>query len=161
MKTNKLRTLKGERAMPTYICTVAEGRISQNQKAAIALQITRIHSEVTGAPSYFAQVMFHEIKPGNHFMGGDPLSHDTLFVHGHIRAGRTPENKRALIERLAAALAKAVGLPASGVWIYIAELPARQMVEFGQILPEPGSEDAWTKALPAEARDFMQRIGRQ
>jgi phenylpyruvate tautomerase PptA (4-oxalocrotonate tautomerase family) len=146
--------------MPAYTCTAPKGRLSPNQKAAVARLITQIHSEVTGAPPYFAQVMFQEIEPGNHFMGGEQLTHDTLFVHGHIRGGRTPENKRALIERLAATLGEAAGLPATGVWIYIAELSARQMAEFGQVLPEPGGEDAWTKALPAEAREFMQRIGR-
>ena len=145
--------------MPTYICTIAEGQLSQNQKAAIASEITRIHSEVTGAPSYFAQVVFHEIKSGNHFMGGVPLRHDTLFVHGHIRAGRTDESKHILIVRMTGAVAEVASLPATGVWVYIAELPARQMVEFGQVLPEPGGEEAWTKSLTPEASEFVQKIG--
>ncbi len=147
--------------MPTYLCTTAEAQLSSGQKAEIASQITQIHNEVTGAPAYFAQVIFHEIKPGNHFMGGAPLGHRTLFVHGHIRSGRTPENKLTLIQRLTDALSGAAGLPASGVWVYIAEVPASQMVEFGHVLPEPGEEEAWTKALPAEVREFMQAIGRR
>jgi len=48
----------------------------------------------------------------------------------------------------------------TGVWIYIAELPARQMMEHGYVLPEPGDEDVWTNALPAEHRQFMQAVGR-
>jgi phenylpyruvate tautomerase PptA (4-oxalocrotonate tautomerase family) len=147
--------------MPTYVCFAGKGQLTPDQKAAIASGITRIHSEVTGAPPYFAQVIFQEIKPGNHFMGGLPLRHGTLFVHGHIRGGRTPDSKRVLIERLTAALGEAAGLAPSGVWVYIAELLARQMVEFGQVLPEPGSEEAWAQALPAEAREFMQMIATQ
>ncbi len=146
--------------MPTYICTIAEGQLSQSQKAAIASHITQIHSETTGAPAYFAQVIFQEVKPGNRFMGGAPFSHKTLFVHGHIRAGRTADQKHALLTRLAAALGEAAGISPAGVWIYISELPSRQMIEFGQVLPEPGNEAAWTEALPDEIRSFMQSIGR-
>jgi phenylpyruvate tautomerase PptA (4-oxalocrotonate tautomerase family) len=146
--------------MPTYLCTIAENQLSQNQKAAIAQAVTRIHCEVAGAPSYFAQVIFQEVKPGDHFIGGAPLDHQTLFVYGTIRAGRTPEIKRALLQKLTAALAEAAGLPPTQVWIYIADLEARQIVEFGQLLPDPGSEAAWTAALPAEVRAFMESKGR-
>jgi phenylpyruvate tautomerase PptA (4-oxalocrotonate tautomerase family) len=37
--------------MPTYVCTVMEGRLSTDQKSRIAAEITRIHSEVTGTPT--------------------------------------------------------------------------------------------------------------
>ncbi len=48
--------------MPTYICTITEGALSQNKKAEIASKITQIHSEATGAPAYFAQVIFHDLQ---------------------------------------------------------------------------------------------------
>jgi hypothetical protein len=44
-------------------------------------------------------------------------------------------------------------------WIYIVDLQARQMVEFGHVLPEPGDEPAWTAALPQSDREMMQAIG--
>jgi hypothetical protein len=46
------------------------------------------------------------------------------------------------------------------VWVYVAELPPRQMIEFGHLLPEAGDEPAWTAALSAEEREFMQSIGK-
>ena len=46
------------------------------------------------------------------------------------------------------------------VWVYVGELPARQMIEFGHLLPEAGDEPAWTAALPAADREFMQSIGK-
>jgi phenylpyruvate tautomerase PptA (4-oxalocrotonate tautomerase family) len=147
--------------MPTYLCTIAEGQLSQNQKAAVAQAITQTHSEVTGAPSYFAQVIFHEVKPGNHFVGGAPLGQKTLFVYGTIRAGRTPETKRALLIQLRSVLAGAASLPQTQIWIYITDLEARQIVEYGQLLPDPGSEDAWAAALPDEVRSLMERTGRR
>ena len=147
--------------MPTYFCTAMEGRLSAKQKSDIAAEITRIHAEVTGAPAYYAQVIFDEVKPGNYFMGGAPLKHDQIFVYGHIRSGRAAVDKTRMIKLMA----KAVGVAAKvtqawSVWIYVGELPARQMIEFGHVLPEAGDEPAWTAALPAKDREFMQSIGR-
>ena len=89
--------------MPTYVCTVREGQLSPDQKSRIAAEVTRIHSEVTGAPTFFAQVIFEEVKPGNHFMGGVPLVHDQLydqvFVYGRVRAGRSIQEKLKMIKR--------------------------------------------------------------
>ena len=146
--------------MPTYVCTIKEGRLSPDQKRRIAGEITRIHCEVTGAPTFFAQVIFEEVKPGNYFMGGVPLAHDQIFVYGRVRAGRSIQDKLKMIKLMAEAVASAAGVSRTGVWIYIAELPARQMMEYGYVLPEPGDEDVWTNALPAEHRQFMQAVGR-
>jgi phenylpyruvate tautomerase PptA (4-oxalocrotonate tautomerase family) len=145
--------------MPTYVCTVKEGRLSPDQKNGIAREITRIHCEVTGAPGYFAQVIFEEVKPGSYFMGGVPLKHDVIFVYGRIRAGRSIQDKLQMIKLMTEALGKAAGVDRTGVWVYISELPPRQMVEYGHVLPEPGDEDAWTKALPAADRALMQAVG--
>ena len=150
--------------MPTYVCTVREGQLSPDQKSRIAAEVTRIHSEVTGAPTFFAQVIFEEVKPGNHFMGGVPLVHDQLydqiFVYGRVRAGRSIQEKLKMIKLMAEAVGEAAGVRRTGVWIYIAELPPRQMIEYGYVLPDPGDEAVWTNALPKEDREFMQSVGR-
>lgn len=147
--------------MPTYVCTSMEGRLSPENKSAIASAITRIHCEVTGAPSFFAQVIFEEIKPGNYFMGGAPLKHDQIFVYGRIRGGRATQDKTRMIVLMAKAIEEAAAVRNKGVIIYIADLPARHMVEFGHVLPEAGDEPAWTAALPPAEREWMQSIGKQ
>jgi len=68
------------KTMPTYFCTTLEGRLTAEQKRKMAGEITRVHCEVTGAPSFFAQVIFQEVRPGDYFIGGAPLKHDQLFV---------------------------------------------------------------------------------
>jgi len=146
--------------MPTYECTSIDGQLSPEQKAGIAAAITRIHHEVTGAPAHFAQVVFREVAPGGIFIGGAPLGHQHLFVHGHIRDGRSAADKSRLIGELACALSGLAGIPHTGVWVYIAELPARQMVEFGHVLPAAGDEEAWSESLPDEDRTFMAKLGR-
>ncbi|MGJ4895201.1 MULTISPECIES: 4-oxalocrotonate tautomerase family protein [unclassified Bradyrhizobium] len=148
--------------MPTYYCSSIEGRLSGRQKSAIAAEITRIHAEVTGAPTYFAQVIFDDVKAENYFMGGAPLTHDQVFVYGHIRGGRAAIDKTRMIKLMAEAVAVAASAADHrSVWVYVGELPARQMIEFGHVLPEAGDEPAWTANLPAADRDFMQSVGPQ
>jgi phenylpyruvate tautomerase PptA (4-oxalocrotonate tautomerase family) len=146
--------------MPTYHCTSAAGLLDAGKKAAIAKEITRIHNAVTGAASFFAQVIFTEIAKGNHFMGGAPLASDQIFIHGFIRAGRSVPDRERLVTELVTAIARLSGLPKKCVWVYLTEIPARQMAEYGHILPEPGGEQAWLDGLPAEDRVYMQSVGK-
>ena len=147
--------------MPTYFCTSAKGRLTAEQKNKIAGEITRIHAEVTGAPSFFAQLIFNDVQPGDWFMGGAPLRHDQIFVYGHIRAGRAAVDKTRMIKLMAEAVALAAQAESGrAVWVYLNELPPRQMIEFGHVLPEPGDEPVWTAALPEQDRAFMQSIGK-
>jgi phenylpyruvate tautomerase PptA (4-oxalocrotonate tautomerase family) len=145
--------------MPTYTCTAAAGLLDAGAKARIAEAITRAHAEVTSAPRHFAQVIFNEVRSGDHFIGGAPLAHDHIFVYGRIRAGRSPLDRGSLMQRLIADVAEAARLGPFAVWVYLLELPARAMAEFGTILPEPGDEPAWTAALSAADRERMSRLG--
>ena len=120
-------------------------------KCKIAGEITRIHSEVTGAPAFFTQVIFTEVKAGDWFIG--------IFVSGHIRAGRAAVDKARMIKLMSEGVARAADVKdGRAIWIYLNELPPRQMIEFGHVLPEPGDESAWTAALPEEDRAFMKLL---
>lgn len=144
--------------MPTYTCISAADFLDSKQKSAIARVVTLAHAEITGAPTHFAQVIFQEVSPDNHFVGGTLLAHDHLFVSGCVRAGRSAMDRKALIRRLTADVATAAGVEPFAVWVYIQELPAAAMVEYGHILPEAGKEPAWTEDLPADDRKRMQEI---
>jgi phenylpyruvate tautomerase PptA (4-oxalocrotonate tautomerase family) len=110
---------------------------------------------------FFAQVIFNDVQPGDWFMGGAPLMHDQIFVYGHIRAGRAAVDKTSMIKLMADAVAPAAHAgSARAVWVYLNELPPRQMIEFGHVLPEPGDEPIWTAALPEQDRAFMQSIAK-
>lgn len=145
--------------MPSYIVTCIEGRLTEAQKKQIAEAVTRAHGDVTGAPYYFAQVTFNEVKPGNYFLGGTPLAGDQIFVHGTIRDGRTTELKDALIARLTSDVAATSQMKSNCVWIYLSELPPGQMVEFGRVLPAHGMEAAWSAALPEAEKGRLENIG--
>ena len=145
--------------MPTYLCTIPAGSLAAAQKGAVAKAITRVHSEVTGAPAFFAEVIFTEIAAGDWFIGGVPLAGEQIFVHGNIRGGRPTEMRHELITKLAAAIGLAAKLPAHAIWIYLSELPPGAMIEFGRVLPEPGAEAAWIAELPDEDRERMESSG--
>lgn len=144
--------------MPTYTCTAASGLLKPAQKAAIARAVTLAHAEITGAPAHFAQVIFEDVTDGNHYIGGIPLGHDHVFIYGRIRDGRSAVDRKALIKRLSGDVARAAGLDGFSVWVYLLELPAAAMVEFGHILPEAGDEAAWTEALPEADAERMRAI---
>lgn len=141
--------------MPTYVVTAPEGRLSPEQKRALAARITAIHCAATGAPAYFAQVLFSDVKPGNYFIAGRPLEDDNIFVHGQIRAGRSAEVKERLLLDLMNGTAEAAGAHPSHVQVYLVDVPARQIAEFGQILPLPGEEAAWDAAVPEAVKKRM------
>jgi phenylpyruvate tautomerase PptA (4-oxalocrotonate tautomerase family) len=145
--------------MPTYIVSAAAGRLSSQTKQQIASGITHSHSGATGAQGFFAQVIFNAIPQGDHFLGGSPLKSDQIFVYGHIRAGRTAEQKRLLLEDIVEVVAKAAHTERRFVWAYITELPPAQMVEYGKVLPEPGGESQWLESMPQADRDYLLGIG--
>ena len=146
--------------MPTYIVTAPAGRLTAAERQNIASDITEIHQQVTGAQSFFAQVFFQETAAGTHFMGGVPVKDPGIFVHGHIRAGRTAAQKRDLLKRIVDALALRTGVKKHLLWAYVNELPPEQMVEYGHVLPEPGDEENWLASLPAADRAYMRGLAK-
>jgi len=144
--------------MPTYVVTAPTGRLSGEQKARLAARITDIHCTLTGAPAYFAQVLFTDVTPGNYFLGGKPLKDDNIFVHGQIRAGRGPEIKEPLILQMMSATAEIAQTDPSHVQVYIVDVPARQIAEWGQLLPLPGEEAAWDASIPEHVKQRMKDL---
>ena len=144
--------------MPTYVCRVCGTDLNDGQKTQIAHEITRLHSQLTGAPHFFAQVFFEKAARGDHFIGGTLAETENIFIRGDIREGRPKEVKRQLVTDIVAAVHRLSGIPTSGIWVYLNDLPAGQMVEFGHVLPDPGSERQWLEALPAADRERMARI---
>lgn len=146
--------------MPTYVVNAPQGRLSAQQKQRIAADVTRVHCTVAAAPAYFAQVLFNDVPEGNYFVGGKALEGtDHIYVHGHIRAGRDAGTKEKLVLELMHRVADAAQLATHCVQVYVSDIPARQVAEYGQLLPNPGEEAAWWEAIPAELRKHMEAIG--
>jgi phenylpyruvate tautomerase PptA (4-oxalocrotonate tautomerase family) len=144
--------------MPTYYLSASEGVFSPAIKKQLAKDVTQIHHEETGAQSFFAQVIFGDIPSNSHFVGGREVSSKHVFLHGHIRAGRTDDQKNRLLTRVVDTISDVTLIQKLYIWAYLVELPASQMVEFGHFLPLPGREQNWLEALPKTDRQFMESI---
>ncbi len=46
----------------------------------------------------------------------------------------------------------------SHVQVYLVDVPARQIAEWGQILPNPGEEAAWDARIPDHVRQRMKAL---
>ena len=133
--------------MPTYTVTHSNFKIQTKTKVKIAKGITRVHNIVTGANTYFAQVIFNKTKNNDHYMGGKKVKEPQLFLHGQIRSGRSAKIKKKLILDLKNTLIKNSKLNETQIWVYIVDLTPSQMIEYGAILPKSGGEAKWFKNL--------------
>lgn len=144
--------------MPTYVVTTPKDRLSRDQKQRLAMKVTDMHCAITGAPAYFAQVIFNEVEPDNYFLAGKPLKQDNIFIHGQIRAGRDAKTKEKIILEIMGSAAAIAETDKSHIQVYIVDIPATQIAEWGQILPNPGEEDAWNARIPDDIKQRMKSL---
>lgn len=126
--------------MPLYICSSRKNALDDKAKHAIANAITNIHCSVTGAPPSFVHAFFFE--DSEQF----PLNEKELVVRGTIRRGRSDQQKNEIAQAINEELIKHGGVHAQQVEALIRETPASWVMEGGEIMPEPGEEDAWFEA---------------
>jgi phenylpyruvate tautomerase PptA (4-oxalocrotonate tautomerase family) len=144
--------------MPTYTVTYSNTQFSDSQLENIAQAITQTHNQCTGANTYFAQVIFKETPSGKHFMGGKPVHDSQIFLHGQIRAGRSPEIKEKLLINMRDALMNSSGVSKDQIWVYLLDLPPEQMMEYGEVLPPSGKETEWFANLPSELQTKLKAL---
>lgn len=78
-----------------------------------------------------------------------------VYVHGLVRQGRSTEIKQALMSQMLEEIVRIVGITAEDVWIYLQDIPAAQMIEFGRFLPAPGDEAEWEQEMTPEKRSRL------
>ena len=145
--------------MPTYTVTNSNFTLSSKQQNNLAQGITKVHNVVTGANTYFAQVIFNKTEKNNHFMGGKKVKEPSIFLLGQIRAGRPKKTKDKLISDLRDIIVKNSKLDETQVWVYIVDLPPSQMIEYGEVLPESGKEKVWFSKLSKKLKKKLSKIG--
>ena len=141
--------------MPTYTVTVANLALSLQQKSQLAEAITTAHHTQTGAPRFFAQVLFCAASEGEHFVGGSVNKSPQVYVHGLVRQGRSTGVKQALMSQMLEEIVRIADITTEDVWIYLQDIPATQMIEFGRFLPAPGEEAEWEREMTPEKRSRL------
>lgn len=142
--------------MPTYAFTTMK-KLTADQKSKLVESITEIHAVEATAPRYFVQVVFYDVEPGSMFIGGEAASPDHVWVRADIRSGRTRDQKSRMLRRIMRETGEILGISEQAVWVYISDIPAHGVLEFGNVLPEPGGEAAWLASLPVDLREKLTR----
>ena len=88
-------------------------------------------------------------------MGGRENKAPQVYVHGLVREGRSVEIKQALMSQMLEGIAQIIEITAEDVWIYLQDIPATQMIEFGRFLPAPGDEAEWEKGMSPGKRGSL------
>ena len=135
-----------------------EKTVDDRQKEAIAEAIARVHSEETGAPNFFCQIVIEEKKPTNRFLGPSRAS-GQIWIRGDIRAGRTEGQRNKMMVRMMEEVSRITGVKKEEIWVYLCNLVPSDMVEYGHMLPKPGDETAWFDGLPKALQDRMRELG--
>jgi phenylpyruvate tautomerase PptA (4-oxalocrotonate tautomerase family) len=111
-----------------------------------------------GAPRHFVQVLFNEVRPPSHFIGGKPAPEGLIWIRADIRSGRTDDQKNAIMERIANDISATAKVEREDVWVYISDIPATGVLEFGHVLPPPGQEDAWFASMQDTLRARLRTL---
>jgi phenylpyruvate tautomerase PptA (4-oxalocrotonate tautomerase family) len=130
--------------MPIYTCTSTASTLGPDTKAALATEISAIHSAINHVPTSYVTVVFHELPGDAVYNGGVPAS--PVLVNSWVREGHPADETTRLATEVAAAVTRVAGVPADQVTVVIVPGPARFAVEHGRVLPEPGHEAAWLAA---------------
>ena len=128
--------------MPYYQFTVPTGGATLQHKAEVAAAMTKVHSEVTGAPGAYVHCSFVEVSPEGIYVSGEPVSGSRMV--GIIRQGRSTEVKAKLIHGLADAWCEITGDPKESLAIFLQEIPGANALEDAVILPEIPDEPGAT-----------------
>ncbi len=124
--------------MPYYQFTVPTGGATLQHKPEIAAAMTKVHSEVTGAPAAYVHCSFVEVPQGSLFAAGEAVEGPKMV--GLIREGRSTEVRKQLITEIADAWTEITGDRKKDIAIFIHEVPGANVMEDGVILPESADD---------------------
>jgi phenylpyruvate tautomerase PptA (4-oxalocrotonate tautomerase family) len=107
--------------MPFYTAITEEGFVSDEKKAKIAKEITRIHTTVMKVPSNFVRVIFLSYPKGSGYAAGEQAC--TAVLSCVLRSGHTDADKSDMLNQL---------------WSMLQEIPSSNAMEMGQIMQSVG-----------------------
>jgi phenylpyruvate tautomerase PptA (4-oxalocrotonate tautomerase family) len=124
--------------MPLYTAIAEDGFVSDEKRAKIAKEITRIHSAVMKVPSNFVRVVFLSYPRGSGFAAGEAAS--TAALNCVLRSGHTDAEKTEMLKQLWSMFQDLTGIPTNQLAISLQEIPSSNAMEMGQIMPAVGHQ---------------------
>ncbi len=124
--------------MPLYTAITEEGSISEEMKAEIAKEITRIHSGVMKVPENFVRVVFLSYPRGAGYTAGDRAS--TGALNCILRSGHAVDEKAEMLKQLWAMFQSLTGIANDQLAISLQEIPSSNAMEMGKLMQTVGHE---------------------
>jgi phenylpyruvate tautomerase PptA (4-oxalocrotonate tautomerase family) len=124
--------------MPLYTAITEDGFVSDETKAKIAKEITRIHAAVMKVPSNFVRVVFLPYPKGSGYTAGKAAP--TAALNCVLRSGHTDEDKTEMLKQLWSMFQDLTGIPTDQLAISLQEIPSSNAMEMGQIMQAVAKE---------------------
>ena len=122
--------------MPLYTAITEDGFVSDETKAKIAREITRIHTTIMKVPASFVRVVFLSYAKGSGYTAGKAAP--TAALNCVLRSGHTDEDKTETLKQLWSMFQDFTGIPTDQLAISLQEVPSSNAMEMGQIMQEVG-----------------------
>jgi phenylpyruvate tautomerase PptA (4-oxalocrotonate tautomerase family) len=122
--------------MPLYTAVTEDGFVSDEKKAMIAREITRIHTTVMKVPNNFVRVVFLSYPKGSGYAAGEKAS--TAALNCVLRSGHTDADKSEMLKQLWSMFQDFTGIPTDQLAISLQEISSSNAMEMGQVMPSVG-----------------------
>jgi phenylpyruvate tautomerase PptA (4-oxalocrotonate tautomerase family) len=122
--------------MPFYTAITEEGFVSDEKKARIAKEITRIHTTVMKVPKNFVRVIFLSYPKGSGYAAGEQAT--TAVLSCVLRSGHTDQDKTDMLKQLWSMFQDVTGVPTAQLALSLQEIPSSNAMEMGQIMQAVG-----------------------
>jgi phenylpyruvate tautomerase PptA (4-oxalocrotonate tautomerase family) len=122
--------------MPLYTAITEDGFVSDETKAKIAKEITRIHTTVMKVPNNFVRVVFLSYPKGSGYAAGERAS--TTALNCVLRSGHTDAEKAEMLRQLWSMFQDLTDIPTDQLALSLQEIPSSNAMEMGQIMPTVG-----------------------
>jgi phenylpyruvate tautomerase PptA (4-oxalocrotonate tautomerase family) len=119
--------------MPLYTAITEDGFVSDEKKAKIAKEITRIHTTIMKVPASFVRVVFLSYPKGSGYTAGEEAT--TAALNCVLRSGHTDAEKTEMLKQLWSMFQDSTGIPTDQLALSLQETPSSNAMEMGQIMP--------------------------
>ena len=123
--------------MPLYTAIAQDGSVTDETKAKIAEEITRIHTTVMKVPRNFVRVVFLCYPKGCGYTAGKEAP--TAALNCVLRSGHSVEEKTELLKQLWTMFQNLTGFATDQIAMSLQEIPSSNAMEMGQIMQTVGS----------------------
>jgi phenylpyruvate tautomerase PptA (4-oxalocrotonate tautomerase family) len=118
--------------MPLYTAITELDSVSDEKKARIAEEITRVHAAVMKVPKSFVHVVFLSYPKHSGFSAGEEAP--TAALNCVLRSGHTAEEKTDLLRQLWSVFQELTGIATDQLAISLQEIPSSNAMEMGRIM---------------------------